>query len=159
MGLSINRQSQKPLPKGCREGLEKITSLFLDREGIDSRVEVSLCLVDDPQMRELNYLYRRRHSPTDVLSFPQGEGVPRESRKETREALDRGEEITLGDIVISLDRAGVQAREGGRSPAQEVYRLFIHGLLHLAGYTHQREEDYQLMEAKAGELVDLVKNY
>jgi probable rRNA maturation factor len=79
--------------------------------------EVSLSLVTDREMRALNRKWRLKDAPTDVLSFPMA---------------------PVGDVVISLDTARRQAREGGWPLAAELRRLLAHGLLHCLGHDHQR---------------------
>ena len=93
--------------------------------------ELSLRLVHDGEIHELNRAYRGKDRPTDVLSFSLREG--------------RFGEIAqaLGDVVISLDTAARQAEEHGLRLGEEVDRLLVHGILHLAGYDHEispREE-------------------
>jgi len=88
----------------------QLASLRLDRE-------LSLTLVSDRRMRTLNKEWRGNDRPTDVLSFPQ-------------------HGASVGDVVISLDTARRQAREGGWSVAAELRRLLAHGLLHCLGHDH-----------------------
>jgi len=87
--------------------------------------ELSLVLVSDPVMHELNRSWRGKNRPTDVLAFAQREGG----------AAPAG---LLGDVVISVDTARRQAAELGHSLAAEGERLLVHGLLHLLGYDHER---------------------
>ena len=87
--------------------------------------ELSLVLVSDPVMHELNRTWRGKNRPTDVLAFAQREGG----------AAPAG---LLGDVVISVDTARRQAAELGHSLAAEGERLLVHGLLHLLGYDHER---------------------
>jgi probable rRNA maturation factor len=86
--------------------------------------ELSILLVSDRVMRDLNRRWRSRDRPTDVLSFPQDEG--------------RGP--LLGDVVISVDTARRQAAARGTTLGREADRLLIHGLLHLLGYDHERSD-------------------
>jgi probable rRNA maturation factor len=93
--------------------------------------ELSVSLVRDGEIRELNRRYRCKDQPTDVLAF----------------ALREGEfgavGGALGDVVISLDTARRQALEYRGTLIDEVDRLLVHGILHLAGYDHEvspREE-------------------
>ncbi|HXJ35319.1 MAG TPA: rRNA maturation RNase YbeY [Candidatus Eisenbacteria bacterium] len=88
--------------------------------------ELSLVLVSDPVIHELNRTWRRKNRPTDVLAFAQGEGP------------GRAPEGLLGDVVISVDTARRQAAALGHSLAVEGDRLLVHGLLHLLGYDHER---------------------
>lgn len=88
-------------------------------------VEVSL--VDDAEIQELNAGYRAKNKPTDVLSFSQLEG----------EVMPLGgEEILLGDLIISVETAVRQAQELHHSLAHEMAFLTAHGTLHLCGYDH-----------------------
>lgn len=93
--------------------------------GLD-RAELSLVLVSDPVMHELNRSWRGKDRPTDVLAFAQREGAG---------AAPDG---LLGDVVISVDTARRQAADLGHSLAAEGDRLLVHGLLHLLGYDHER---------------------
>jgi len=92
--------------------------------------EISLSFVSPEAMKSLNNRYRAVDSVTDVLSFPQED------------------ERFLGDIVICTERAGEQADEFGHSPDCELVYLFAHGLLHLLGYDHEEDEDYERMRAE-----------
>jgi probable rRNA maturation factor len=92
------------------------------------RVELSLALVDNQAIQELNARYREKDGPTDVLSFPSGERLPTGTK-------------LLGDIVISVEQARMQARRRGKSLDEEVESLLIHGILHLLGYDHERSNE------------------
>src|SRR5574338_1599751 len=93
----------------------------------------TLFRADDAVVRELNRTYRGADATTDVLSFAQGEGE--------RFARPEGEARHLGDVVISLDTARRQAAEYGQDAQDEVAHLLVHGVLHLLGYDHEREDD------------------
>jgi probable rRNA maturation factor len=95
---------------------------------------ISLSLIGDGAMRELNRDYRGKDAATDVLSFPM-EHAP---------APDA--ERLLGDVVISVDTAARQATEYDATLQRELYRLLIHGLLHLAGHDHVRAAERRVME-------------
>ena len=102
--------------------------------------EVSITLTDDETIHELNKKYRGIDRATDVLSF-----ALRES--DEPEILD-AEIETLGDIIISVERAKIQAEEFGHSFLREIIFLEVHGLLHLLGYDHIEENDRIEMEAE-----------
>lgn len=76
-----------------------------------------MLLTDDPTIRAMNRDYRGVDRPTDVLSFPQSSGSG-----------------LLGDVVISMDRAGFQAARAGWGLAEELEMLAVHGTLHLLGF-------------------------
>ncbi len=90
--------------------------------------ELSVALVDDAAIAELNGAYRGRPRPTDVLSFSQLEGLT--------PPAPMGHQ--LGDVVISVETARRQARERGRPLEEEMGALLIHGVLHLLGHDHER---------------------
>jgi probable rRNA maturation factor len=102
----------------------------------EENAAISLTLVDDAAIRKLNRLHRGKDKPTDVLSFP----------------LDpdeiEGPERLLGDIVISIDTARRQAADYDAPLQREVYRLAIHGLLHVLGHDHMEAEERAVMEAE-----------
>jgi len=100
--------------------------------------ELSVTLTDDAHIHELNKNFRGVDRPTDVLSF-----AFRES--DEPEILSSQTEI-LGDIIISLERAKVQAETYGHSYLREVIFLAVHGLLHLLGYDHIEESERLEME-------------
>lgn len=102
-----------------------------------SEAELSIVLVDDAEISELNAKYRGKESATDVLSF-------------TQEALSENLQL-LGDVVISLETATRQAQELGHSLYYEVVRLLVHGVLHLCGYEHENVEEHQAEEMFAKE--------
>jgi probable rRNA maturation factor len=111
-----------------------------------ARGEVAVALVSDARMRELNRRFRRKDTPTDVLSFPSETSGPRASSVEPR-SPDPGPRTPglgprfFGDIVISAMTARRQARETGHSYASELKVLALHGLLHLLGYDHDDPSD------------------
>ena len=100
-------------------------ALALPGKGADS---LSMCLVSDRKMREYNRHFRGRDAATDVLSFPEDD-----------QAGPNGERH-LGDIVISVTAAAVQARHARHSWEQELKILALHGYLHLLGYDHRTDD-------------------
>jgi probable rRNA maturation factor len=102
----------------------------------DPQAELSVELVGDSRMRQLNQAYRGINRPTDVLAFSM------------REAPGPASSL-LGDVVISLHTAVRQAKTAGHSLDHEVVRLLIHGVLHLLGYDHERSpRDARVMRLK-----------
>jgi probable rRNA maturation factor len=107
---------------------------------------LSLSLVGDEAIRALNREYRGRDTPTDVLSFPLDDSrdpaVP---------------ERLLGDVVISVETARRQAA-GYDAPLQrELYRLLIHGVLHLKGHDHVERSERRVMEREERRLADAIE--
>lgn len=99
--------------------------------------ELSVALVDDDAIAELNQRDCGRSGPTDVLSYSLLEGP----HADCRGAL-------LGDVVISIDTAARQARRGRRSLDDECLRLLIHGVLHVLGHDHEDDEEARRMRAE-----------
>jgi rRNA maturation RNase YbeY len=103
----------------------------------EADAELSLALLDDAGMAELNRRFRGREGPADVLAFALREG---------RYAERRGR--LLGDVVIAVGVAERQAAERGHDLEAECLRLLIHGVLHLLGYDHARPGEARVMRAK-----------
>ncbi|MBX7115011.1 MAG: rRNA maturation RNase YbeY [Myxococcaceae bacterium] len=91
--------------------------------------ELSIALVNDAEIRQLNRDFRRKDKATDVLSFPSGEGPL------------GGAQLLLGDVIISLDTARRVAKELGVSLEDELDRYLAHGILHLLGHDHHRRAE------------------
>ena len=91
---------------------------------------VTVAFVSDRAMGELNWRWRGKRGTTDVLSFP--------AEQDEFEKL-AAEGATLGDVVISVERAAKQAAEHGLEFEREVEQLILHGMLHLCGYDHERD--------------------
>ena len=108
--------------------------------------ELSVTLTDNEHIHALNKKFRGIDRATDVLSF-----AFRES--EEPEVLGADFEI-LGDVIISLERAKVQAEEFGHSFLREVIFLEVHGLLHLLGYDHVEEAERLEMEEEQRFVMD-----
>lgn len=117
---------------------------------------VSLSLVRDAEMRELNREHRRKDTATDVLSFPLYEPDAFERDGPTRPRAAGGGELMLGDIVISVDTARAQAAAYDAPLAREVERLLIHGVLHLCGHDHEEVADRRVMEREERRLAEAI---
>jgi probable rRNA maturation factor len=95
--------------------------------------ELSFLLADDDRTRELNSSYRGIDEPTDVLSFSADDDA-------TDSIQNEGAIFPAGDIVLNLPMISRQAREWSVSPEEELRRVVIHGILHLAGHTHNSND-------------------
>jgi probable rRNA maturation factor len=117
---------------------------------------VSLTLVRDRAMREINREHRGKDVPTDVLSFPLYEPAAFDRGGATRPlGLEPGERM-LGDIVISLDTARRQAAAYDAPLAREVERLLVHGVLHLCGHDHLEPAERAAMESEERRLANVI---
>jgi probable rRNA maturation factor len=120
--IVIEAARAKTLPAASALGkrdLNRFLASVLEVLGLTG--EFSVLLTGDEQLRALNLQFRGKDKPTDVLSFP---------------ALAQ----TGGDLAISLETAALQAAEHGHTLQMEIKILILHGLLHLAGYDHERDK-------------------
>ncbi len=117
---------------------------------------VSLSLVRDPEMRALNHAHRGKDAPTDVLSFPLYEPDAFARRPRTRPRAAVTGERMLGDIVVSVDTAAVQAAHYDAPLEREVERLLIHGVLHLCGHDHLQPGERRTMEREERRLAEAI---
>lgn len=122
----INKQKAVPLDRKTIRSLIKALLSEHDAAGAD----LTLTFAADEYVHGLNRNYRGIDKPTDVLSFAMRDGGNRR---------DEGEELVLGDVVISVDRAAVQSRRFKRTVDREILKLVAHGVLHLLGYDHPNE--------------------
>jgi len=129
--------------------IEQAALLALLRHELGESCELAVVVSDDDALSDLNLRFRGIRGPTDVLSFPD----------DTRGPLSggvAGYPRYLGDIVISLDRARVQAAEAGGSLNDELQVLTVHGVLHLLGYDHEDAHDKETMWAQQTEILRLL---
>ena len=154
MGLKIyfeNEQEKRKVSEYLKRLIRKAIRTTLAREEFTRGAELSVTFTDNEGIRELNREYRGIDRATDVLSFPQfdfygGEELP-----------DGDEAVSLGDIVLSLERAEEQAREFGHSFSREVAFLTVHSVLHLLGYDHELgdAEDADMRERQRAVMRDM----
>ncbi|MGX6442791.1 rRNA maturation RNase YbeY [Neobacillus sp. K501] len=122
------------------EEIEKLLNFAAEKEGVEANSELSVTFVSNERIHEINWEYRDKDAPTDVISF-------------AMEELGEGEiELTgvdmprvLGDIIISIPRAREQAEEYGHSFIRELGFLTVHGFLHLLGYDHMTDAEEKQM--------------
>lgn len=142
-----NEQDKLAPPEDIEQLIEDCARAALEEEEIEDDAEVSITLVDNARIRELNAEFREIDRETDVLSFPLGDD-------EGFEVDPDADAILLGDIVISLERAAAQAKEYGHSFRREVAFLITHSLFHLLGYDHMTPEEETEMFAKQEKVLE-----
>ena len=113
--------------------LERAARFTLDHESAPENAELTIVLAGDTELHELNLEFLGVDAPTDVLSFPSEEEDP-----ETGAPY-------LGDILISIPRAGAQAEAAGHRVEEEAQLLVVHGTLHLLGHDHAEPADKERM--------------
>jgi probable rRNA maturation factor len=115
--------------------IEQAVTAALLAEGVVDAIEISVLVADDAALHALNRDYRGVDAPTDVLSF--GDDAEPEQAQFVRPP---DAPRYLGDLAISYERVVAQAAEYGHSRARELAYLTVHGVLHLLGYDHERDE-------------------
>lgn len=127
------RRSVRGLSALCREG----AAAALAATGVPGRppLEVAFLLTDDEALRLLNRDYRGRNKPTNVLSFPAGEGG------------GPGGLRHLGDIALAYETVRREAAEQGKAIRHHLLHLVVHGMLHLLGHDHEDPAEAERMES------------
>lgn len=127
----------------------------LEAEQMTNCVEIGVILVDNAQIKLINREFRKIDQETDVLSFPILEFDGYDDDNVILDLSDLAQDINpetndllMGDIVISLEKAKQQAAEYDHSVEREIGFLLVHGLLHLLGYDHTIKEDEDIMREK-----------
>lgn len=133
MPVEITRRRSKGAKGGSIHTVKRAVLAVLEAEGAKDR-EVSVLLTDDREIHVLNRDYRHKDKPTDVLAFAYDEAG--------------GPSASLGDVVISVERAQLQATSRRVSLASELELLAVHGTLHLLGYDHGEPAEAKRMRAR-----------
>ncbi len=139
------------------EMLEHVKNVILEclkMEGVTTDMEVSLSIVSEDEIREINTQYREIDKITDVLSFPQVDFADENwTDAPWNKNMDTGN-IILGDIILCADVAKTQAGQYGHSLLREVCFLVAHSMLHLLGYDHMTPEEEKIMLEKQDEILN-----
>jgi len=122
------------------QGLKRITERILKGQGVKEEVELSIALLDESAMAEINMKHRGKKEPTDVLSFDFKSGVS----KQTREKLPI---LNLGQIFICPSVVKERLIKGEEFETG-LARALAHGLLHIFGYNHKGKEEEEAMMKK-----------
>ena len=136
--IIIENESGQVFPEDL---LERAALAVLELPGTPDG-DVTIALVDDLHIQQLNRDFLGHDAPTDVLSFPAEEVDPETSRR------------YLGDVIISFVRAAEQAREGRHAIEAEMQLLVVHGVLHLLGHDHAGAQEKKRMWAAQAEVLE-----
>jgi probable rRNA maturation factor len=140
--LIDNRQKNHPIEI---QNVQKTAQVILNALDCPDG-ELSVVIVDDAQIAELNQTYLNHQGPTNVISFPMREG-------------DYGDinPGLIGDVVISMDTCVTEAADAAITAQERFNQLLVHGILHLFGYDHIHSRvQADAMEAKSEELLQLI---
>ncbi len=150
--MIINQQKRVDYTHDLEKVIQSTAEKAAQILGLTKTTELSVLIVDNEYIRELNLLYRGKDEITDVLSFAMNE------LGEDEPDFAEQEEINiLGDVVISLEQALLQSQEYEHSLGRELGYLLTHGLLHLLGYNHENEDERKSMRAWEEEIMSAVK--
>lgn len=147
-----NEQSTEKDSPELRCLIKAVIYEALEYEGFEKSAEISVTFTNDEGIRKINREQRNIDSSTDVLSFPIMSGEDKEADTDMSNGA-----VLLGDIVLDLERARVQAKEYGHGFTREVAFLTAHSVLHLLGYDHLTgEEDDRDMRRRQDEILTLM---
>lgn len=140
--------NEKFLRRIAKEAIENIPAIKKIAD-----LEIDIAIVGEKRMRRLNRTWRGKDRVTDVLSFESG----RLGKGGKDFIFAPGNVFHLGEIIVCYSIAARQARESGRSLGKEMAVLLIHGILHLAGYNHEKSASearkmFELQEKIAGKI-------
>jgi probable rRNA maturation factor len=141
--LIDNRQSEHKISLvKIRKTAQAILNALACPEG-----ELSILIVDDAQIEALNKKYLNRTGPTNVIAFPM-----------RRDDFLNVTPYLLGDVVISIETAEKEGETAGISTEERFAQLLVHGVLHLFGYDHEKnEQEARGMEIKNNEILQLIE--
>lgn len=136
--LSIEVNDLQSHLKGCKARVAKALRCLLRQEAV-ADCTLSVTLVDEARIGELNQRFLGRDEPTDVISFDLSDGGHAEGPS--------------GEIVISAERAVAEAARRGGDPVGELLLYAVHGLLHLLGYDDRQPREATKMHARENEIL------
>jgi probable rRNA maturation factor len=150
--MIIDQQEKVSYNKELQKVIKDVINAAARMQNLPKNSEVSILLVDDSYIQELNMIYRNQNKATDVLSFAMNE------LSEDEPDYDFSDEVNvLGDIVISLERAQAQSIDYGHSLNRELGFLAAHGMLHLLGFDHETEDEEKVMLELQEKILQRVK--
>ena len=116
--------------RGLTPRLKRAAAAALAQSGLKGKSELTVLLTGDAKLRALNRNFRGKDKPTNVLSFPAAPNP----------------DGYRGDVAIAYAVTRKEAQEAGKSLADHATHLVVHGVLHLAGFDHERARDAKIME-------------
>ena len=136
--------------RGLRPRLKRAAAAALAQSGLKGKSSLTVLLAGDKKLQTLNHAFRGKDKPTNVLSFPAAANDFFDGSTAGRKT---GKPLSLadapryrGDIAIAYGVTAKEAKEAGKTLADHATHLVVHGVLHLAGYDHERSRDAKIME-------------
>ena len=132
--------------QGEQQEISRLLNFAFEKLESASNAEISVSFVDSETIREINHQYRDKNAVTDVISFAMED--------DELNLIHEDAPRTLGDIIISTERAEEQAGDYGHSYRRELLFLSLHGFLHLLGYDHMKEAEEKEMNRTQDEILE-----
>lgn len=148
MEIAFEDEQDDPLPS---EPLVALAAIAMGAEGLPESTQLSLTLVDESRMAELNGTHMNNPEPTDVLSFP-----IEDFSAGVAEVAPGGPPLLLGDIVICPSVVQANATAAGVAFEDEMALMVVHGILHLLGRDHVIETEAEEMEERERQILAMV---
>ncbi len=149
LDVTLTKSSEVDLAISDTE-VQEILETVLNEFDLDGDYSISVSVVANPEIHELNKEWRGVDRPTDVLSF--------ECDDPFDDDVFEGEPCIIGDIVLAPEYIAHQAEEFNTTSADETRLLTIHGCLHLLGFDHEEEDEYQEMMRLEQSILNALKN-
>lgn len=157
-----NRQDKFVVDEKLINKLQDVINLALKEEKVTLECEISLLFVDNEEIKEINRENRGIDRETDVLSFPMLDYPKNKVYKDVYvdyrfdTTFFDGEELVLGDVVLSLEKVEEQRIEYNHSFEREACYLVVHSVLHLLGYDHMEDHEKNVMRAREEHILSLL---
>jgi len=116
--------------------------------------DLGILITDNKSIHAFNSTYREKDKPTDILSFPFHPDLKAGERIEP----ENEDEKNLGDIIISPEYVKADLERWDKTFEERMRILLVHGICHLLGYDHIKDEDYEVMKEKEAELLSLLQS-
>ena len=134
MDLIISQNKNYLVGNNLIEKLKNVFLIICDEEKL-SDCSINLKILDDQEMKDLNYRFRKKNLSTNVLSF-------------TNEDISKGITGNLGDIAINYEYVNRESKELNKTFDNHMIHMLIHGIYHILGFDHQNDEMANVMENK-----------
>ncbi|MFW1799909.1 rRNA maturation RNase YbeY [Acinetobacter nematophilus] len=146
LSLSLQQSFEAPGLVLKRAYLKKVIETTLRHIEVDQNCEIGIACVDHDESHQLNFEYRKKDKPTNVLSFPSD--IP-------EEVLPLLDALPLGDLIICIPVVLQEAIEQQKTPIEHFTHMLVHGTLHLMGYDHETsDQDAEEMETLEIEILN-----
>ncbi len=147
--MQVFFSSEVKIEKEYQKLVKEAAGAVAKEHKLAKNCQVSITIVDDATIKEINREYRGIDKVTDVISFALDEG-------EQPEIIGDNQPDLLGEIVLCLQKAISQAKEYGHSTQRELCYLTVHGMLHLLGFDHIKKADKTLMREQEEKIMTIL---